>query len=919
MTGLLFFLMQCTPERPLETPAGPSARNAEHSAQAPPLIDRNLFFGDPQYAGAQLSPDGNYITFRKQHLGVMNIWIKSAEDEFEDARPLTADRERPVTSYFWSHDSRYILYVQDKGGDENYNIYRVDINEEPDMETGVPEAANLTPMENIRAGIYSVPRSYPDKMIVGINDRDPSLHDVYQLDIESGELVLLIENTENIAGWLTDMDANVRAGLRQTADGGTELLMIREDGLEQVYVVGPEESFSPLRYHKDGLHIYMSTDSGDRDLAEFVLFNPETRVSQVIDSDPEREVDFAGATFSEITQEILATYYVGDKRRTYFRNEGYEELFRDVQSQVGPGELSPTSRTHDEGKWLFYVGSDVDPGSIYFYDRSKKEARLLYQSRPDLPSEYLSEMVPFRFTARDGLEIPGYLTIPFGMEPSKLPVVVMPHGGPWARDYWGYNPYAQFLANRGYAVYQINFRGSTGFGKAFLNAGNGEWGTGAMQHDITDGVMALIDQGIADPDRIAIFGGSYGGYATLAGLAFTPDLYAAGISFVGPSNIITLLNSIPAYWGPIKKIFFTRVGNPDDPEDYARLVAQSPLFSAEKITAPLMVVQGANDPRVVQAESDQIVAAMRDLGRDVVYLVAEDEGHGFARLENRIAFTFAMEQFFAEHLGGRYQESIEDGFARRLEELTVDIHSVELPEESPELETAKTIRLHEFDGSRLDGLELRYEMVMNIQGNEMTMEALRKAVLKEEDGAAILELSEELVTPMGTMNDKVSVDPSNFSTNKRTMSQGTARIEMAFRPDGISGNIMAGPQQQDININLAAPVLGEGIHLDLYVSSLVIEGISTALIRYFDFTAQEVRFAKAVISERTDETGTGDGVREGDAEGRQDAVYHVVLEALDSKRLDRVYTVGTDGVILSINDRLPAQMGGGTVVMTLKQ
>jgi dienelactone hydrolase len=334
-------------------------------------------------------------------------------------------------------------------------------------------------------------------------------------------------------------------------------------------------------------------------------------------------------------------------------------------------------------------------------------------------------MQAVRYQARDGLEIPAYLTIPRGVEGRNLPVVVTPHGGPWARDMWGYDPYTQFLANRGYAVLQPNFRGSTGYGKAFLNAGNGEWGTGAMQHDITDGVKYLIDQGIADPEQVAIFGGSYGGYATLAGVAFTPDLYAAGVSYVGPSNLITLLNSIPPYWKPIKAMFDVRLGDPEDPADHERLLAQSPLFSAEQITAPLLVIQGANDPRVKKRESEQIVVALRDLGREVEYILAEDEGHGFAGHENRLAFSVAMERFLAQHLHGRYQEETSDEIGATLAALTVDVSTVVVAEAPTMTVDAATAPLPMADGSLLEPATLQYSVTAPMMGQEMVFDITR--------------------------------------------------------------------------------------------------------------------------------------------------------------------------------------------------
>jgi dipeptidyl aminopeptidase/acylaminoacyl peptidase len=333
--------------------------------------------------------------------------------------------------------------------------------------------------------------------------------------------------------------------------------------------------------------------------------------------------------------------------------------------------------TKDESLWIVCVRSDIDPETAYLYNRKTHQIDFLYKALPNLPSEYLAPMLPIVYTTRDGLTIHAYLTIPKGEKPQGLPLVVLPHGGPWARDTWEFDRYAQFLSNRGYAVFQMNFRGSTGYGKKFLNSGNKQWGD-AMQDDITDGVLHLVQKGIADPKKIAIFGGSYGGYATLAGLAFTPDLYTAGISYVGPSNLITLLNSFPAYWATGKSYMNERVGDLQKPEDVVRLERQSPLFSARNITSPLLVVQGANDPRVKKAESDQIVIALRSLGRDVEYIVAPDEGHGFAGVENRVAFAVAMEKFLAKHLGGRCQNEIPVAILKKLREITVDVQTVVL-------------------------------------------------------------------------------------------------------------------------------------------------------------------------------------------------------------------------------------------------
>ncbi|RME20605.1 MAG: S9 family peptidase, partial [Deltaproteobacteria bacterium] len=513
------------------------------SSGLPPLIDRNLFFGDPEISGAQVSPDGKMISFIKPYRGARNIWVKAIDEPFEKARPVTADK-RPVPGYFWSRDSRYILYVQDKGGNENFHVYAVDPKAEAEKDTGVPPARDLTPVEGVRAMIYSVPKGKPDIIMVGLNDRDKAYHDVYRVSISSGKRELVIQNTAKVAGWQFDLDGNPRLALRQKEDAGWEILRIEGKEFKPIYDCDWQESCFPYRFHKDGRHCYLISNKGT-DLAGLVLLDVETGKAEPVEYDPEKQVDFGGALFAEDTDELEATFYVGDRQRIYPRTDRMKKILSDLRRQLPDGELGVSSASLDMRYIVVGLSRDVDPGSTWLYDSSAGKATLLYRSRPELNPDWLAPMKPVRYLARDGLEIPAYLTLPKGVEPKKLPVVVFPHGGPWARDTWGYDPYAQFLANRGYAVLQPNFRGSTGYGKKFLNAGNRQWGTGAMQHDITDGVKWLIEQGIADPSRVCIFGGSYGGYATLAGVTFTPELYRCGIAYVAPSNLITLLESIP--------------------------------------------------------------------------------------------------------------------------------------------------------------------------------------------------------------------------------------------------------------------------------------------------------------------------------------------------------------------------------------
>lgn len=675
---LVLLYTACTPKTASNTD------NEEAMIEPAPLLDREIFFGDPEISGGQISPDGTMISFRKKNNDVMNIWVKKYDEPFENAKPLTADTLRPVSNYFWSRDSKYILYSQDKGGDENYRVYAVDPTAEPNQETGVPDAKNLTPYDNVRIFIYKLPKSTPETMLVGINDRDPRFHDVYKLNIETGERELIYQNDAGYADFIFDWDGNLRMAVMQTPDGGTELLKREENGdFTPVLKANYMESINTYSFTPDNSKIYIGTDIGeDKNLSELHLLDLETGETEFVEKDPEDMVDLGRPVFSSLNRELVGTVYTGDKTRYYWKDEQYKTDFDTINKQLPGYEIYFGSSTSDESKFIVAATSDKDPGSVYIYDRDTKEVTFLYNGRPDFPVEHMASVKAIRYKARDGMEIPAYLTLPKGVEAKNLPTVIMPHGGPWARDYWGYNPFAQFFANRGYAVIQPNFRGSTGYGKEFLNAGNKEWGTGAMQHDLTDAVNYLIEEGIADSTKVAIFGGSYGGYAALAGLAFTPDVYAAGISFVGPSNIITLLNSIPPYWAPMKKTFAIRVGDMEKPEELEMLKKQSPLFSADKITAPLMVIQGANDPRVKQAESDQIVATMVELGRPVEYILAEDEGHGFRREDNLNATVVAIEKFLSKHIGGKYQEEVRDEIATKLQGITIDVNIVEMPDEA---------------------------------------------------------------------------------------------------------------------------------------------------------------------------------------------------------------------------------------------
>jgi len=644
-------------------------------AQQPPIIDRQLFFGEVQIAGAQISPDGQYLSFLKPYKGTRNIWVKKVSEPFSAARPMSAEATRPIRSYFWSKDSKYLLYSQDAGGDENFNVYAIDPNVPADPKTGVPPTRALTNLKGVRTEIFAAPKSKPDILYIGLNDRDASWHDLYELHLSTGEKKLLRKNTEEIAGWDFDNNGDLRLAERTNKAGDTEILRVDADGFKQIYSCSVLENCGVTGFDATNKQVYLITNKGSLDLIQLESMDPATGATAKLESDPENRVDLDNVQTSDVDDRILYTQYEDSRIRVYFKDKDFEKDYHWLQSQLPGKELRMGARSKDENIWIVTAYSDTEPGETYIWNRPAKTIALQYRIREELPRASLSERKPYSFKSSDGLEIPAYLTLPKGLPAKNLPLVVFPHGGPWGRDSYGYDTFAQYLSNRGYAVLQPNFRASTGYGKKFLNAGNGEWGR-KMQDDITWGVKALVADGTVDPKRVGIAGGSYGGYATLAGVAFTPDVYAAAVAIVAPSNLITLLDAIPPYWEAGRKQMYTRMADPTTPDGRALLIAESPLTKAKSIVTPLMVVQGKNDPRVNIRESDQIVVAVRDNGKPVEYLVAPDEGHGFARPINNLAMVTAMEEFFSKYIGGRYQKEVPADVETKLKEITVDPKTV---------------------------------------------------------------------------------------------------------------------------------------------------------------------------------------------------------------------------------------------------
>ncbi|HBT71188.1 MAG TPA: S9 family peptidase, partial [Lysinibacillus sp.] len=598
-------------------------------------ISVEAFMKNPGNFGYELSPDGNYITFASAWNNRSNVFVKKMNDDSEPVR-VSNSKDRDIAGFFWKENS--LLYLKDKGGDENFHIYSTTFNGSKEKD--------LTPYPNVTVGILSGLQGVKDEILIMMNKEDATVFDVYKLNVKTGKTKHVAKNPGNITNWLADRNGNVRVAVATDGVAGTILYRDSEkDEFKPFIEVEAGDEVVPLAFSKDNQTIYATSNKG-RDKVEVVKYDLEGNEKVIMSND---EVDVSGVLYSVEQDKLLYGAYVTDKLHYQFFDKKFEKLFRKIQNKLGvhESELGINDYNKEMTKFIVSVSSDTVYGKYYYYDSITGDLTELATLSPWLKPEGLAEMHPISYKSRDGLTINGYLTLPKNQEAKDLPLIVNPHGGPWARDMWGFNPEVQLLANRGYAVLQVNFRSSTGYGKEFLQAGNKQWGL-KIQDDITDGVQWAIDQGIADPERIGIYGASFGGYATLAGITYTPDLYAAAVDYVGVSNIFTLLNTIPPYWETMRNLFYERVGHPEKDKDL--LTAVSPIFHADKIKTPLFVAQGANDPRVNKAESDQIVEALRARGVDVEYMLKDNEGHGFANEENRIEFYNAMVKFFDSHL-----------------------------------------------------------------------------------------------------------------------------------------------------------------------------------------------------------------------------------------------------------------------------
>ena len=809
------------------------------STGLPPLIDRELIFGNPEIAGAQISPDGKYLAFLKPWKDTRNVWVKGVDEPFSAARLLTTEAKRPVAGYFWSRDSKYILYIKDNDGDENFNVYAVEPQARPSAGADAPPSRDMTGIKGARVMLVNIPKNDPDTIYIGLNDRDKAWHDLYKLKLSTGEKTLVRKNTEKISGWTFDLQGQLRLATRTADNGDNEILRVDTDKFTKIYSCTVDETCNPSAFTKDGKRVYIETNKGDNvDLVGLALMDPETGKTELVESDPLKRVDLGGAYFSNATDELVFTAYLDDRQRIYFKDKGFESDYKWLQSKLPGMEVGFGSHTRDEQTWVVSAFSDTEPGVTYLFQRKSHKLDKQFTVREKLPRESLAKMEPVRYKSSDGLEIPAYLTLPKGIPPKNLPTVIFPHGGPWARDVWGPNGYAQFFANRGYAVLSPNFRASTGYGKKFLSAGNKQWGR-LMQDDITWGVKYLVARGISDPKRIGIFGGSYGGYATLAGVAFTPDVYAAAVDLFGPSNLITLLESIPPYWEAGRKMFHTRMGDPTTPEGQALLKERSPLNSADKIKTPLLIAQGANDPRVNHAESEQILVALRDRGFPVEYLLIPDEGHGFARPVNNMASILATEKFFAKYLGGRYQEGGTPEVVARLKEVTVDPKTVVLAKKVD----ANSVSLPK-PAADLQPGTYKYKGTLEFGGQEIALNI--STTIAENGGVWVA--TDVISTPQGDATQVSSMEKGSLVARKLEVKQGPASIDLAFSNEKATGNVNMNGQDRSVSVDLGGPLFAEGAGAKQSLSCLPLAEGYSATYRNFDVQQQKVKLLQLKVT-----------------------------------------------------------------------
>lgn len=640
ITAALFAgpLLAQSPAVVVSSPASVSSSAAveANAAAVPAKIPLRDFFKNPVSRGYDLSPDGETLSFLQPWESRMNIFVRPTAGG--EAKRLTNEKDRDIRTYAWK-GNKFIVYAMDDKGDENFHLKRVD------LKGG--EVKDLTPFPKVRSEIIDDLEDVSETdVLITLNKRNPEAFDAFRLNVASGEMKMVAENPGKVERWITDHAGVIRAATQ--TDGVNASLLTRPDEktpFKEVLKTNFRESVSPQFYTSDNKDLYVTSNIG-RDRAAVVTIDPSNgKELEKIYENPEVDVD-ALAYSKKRKVMTFAAFDTWKTERKFFDAQS-EAMYKTLAEKLPGYEVEVVANDKAEDKFIVVASNDRTPGTRNLFDAKTGSLTKLVEVAPWLKESELAPMKPIEYKSRDGLTIHGYLTLPLGREAKNLPVVINPHGGPWARDTWGFNSEVQFLANRGYAVLQMNFRGSTGYGRKFWESSFKQWGQ-SMQNDITDGVQWLIKQGIADPKRVAIYGGSYGGYATLAGVTFTPDLYAAAVDYVGVANMFTFMKTIPPYWKPLLDMFHEMVGDPE--KDKAMMEAVSPVMHADKIKTPLFVAQGAHDPRVNKDESDQMVGALKKRGVEVEYMVKDNEGHGFHNEENRFDFYGAMEKFLEKYL-----------------------------------------------------------------------------------------------------------------------------------------------------------------------------------------------------------------------------------------------------------------------------
>ena len=745
-----------------------------------PLLERELFFAGSEIINPQLSPDGRKLAFQK--LQNKAVWVKGLHDPFSIAKPISEDA---VQNFAWSGDGKYLLLSQNN---------TLQILEVPNPKVSASIKGDLKNFKLNQARLLQLVATDADTIIIGSNERNEAWPDLYQVKLSTGERQLLSLNLSKISSWIFDQKGQPRFGVHLTDDGGLEVMRLDGNSSEKIYDCSVHETCLPVRIHKDGKRLYLQTNRGENaDLTRLVLLDPETGNEEIVSSDPQNRVDYKGAFFSEISQDLLGTMYEGDRPRIYFNDKVFEADYKILKRELVGQEVSILSASKNERIWIVNAYSDTEPGQVFMFDRNLKSVKLLYRSHEKLNRQQLVGTQSFRYKTSDGLEVSAYLTVPKNVAASNLPLIVLPHNKAWTRASWGYDATVQFLANRGYAVLQSNVRSSSGFGKKYFNAGNQQWGE-KVQSDLREGVKFLVDSGIVDKQRVGIMGSTFGGYSALAGVAFSPEVYAAGVSISGPVNLVNYVDSLPTNWNSGRSLYAARVGDSSSEEGKKQLLKQSPASAVAQIKAPIMIVQGANDRRINQKETDEFVDALTEQKIPVQYFVAADEGHGLTNPENQLAVMAAAEQFFAKHLRGQAQVEIRPELAVRLQKPTnTDIQSQVSPLENQIAVNAKPEfeeKNHVVAPDLVEAIAPTSEPVSEVEKTKENSAVLETTAPKEKEKLIEAEVKPEVKEELSAKSEPISAEPVTAPMPKATIKKSDpVAIRVVTRKVGLSTSI----------------------------------------------------------------------------------------------------------------------------------